>query len=457
MSSEPVIEVRGLGKAYPMYAQPHHRLLELLCGRRGGRWHREHQALHEVSFEVRRGETIGIVGRNGSGKSTLLQILCGTLAASTGTVAVRGRVAALLELGAGFNPEFTGRENVFLNGTVLGLTREQVAERFDAIAAFAEIGEFMEQPVRTYSSGMYVRLAFAVAISVEPDVLIVDEALSVGDEAFQRKCFGRIEQLRAGGATILFVSHSAGTVVDLCDRALWLDGGELLAAGSARDVVAQYQRFAHAPEDRREALRVQARSRRASPEAERPEGSGSAPPAFAVAAVDSGPEDGFDPGLVAPVTAVYENLGARIIDPRVENLDGRRVNLLATGRRYRYRYAVEFDASAVGVRFGMMVRTITGVEIGGAASSLIEESIALVDRGARIEVTFEFDCRMLPGVYFLNAGVLAGGVTGEQYLDRRIDLLMVRVQPQPGLCATGLLDLGIAVSSHVVVASGGGT
>jgi lipopolysaccharide transport system ATP-binding protein len=175
MSSELIIQVKGMGKAYPVYDKPHHRLMQMLV-RGSRRWYREFEALRDIDFSVHRGETMGIVGRNGSGKSTLLQILCGTLAPSTGDVSVRGRVAALLELGAGFNPEFTGRENVYLNGSVLGLTRSEIDDRFDEIAAFADIGEFIEQPVKSYSSGMYIRLAFAVAINVMPDILIIDEA-----------------------------------------------------------------------------------------------------------------------------------------------------------------------------------------------------------------------------------------------------------------------------------------
>ena len=214
MSSEShAIEVSGLTKSFPVYKRPHHRLMQMLSRHNKRRWFQEFTALRNVSFSIGRGETLGIVGRNGSGKSTLLQIICGTQSPTKGRVSVHGRVAALLELGSGFNPEFTGRENVFLNGMVLGLTEDEVADRFQIIADFAEIGDFMERPVRTYSSGMYVRLAFAVAINVTPDILIVDEALSVGDEAFQRKCFARIEQIREQGATIVFVSHSASTVM----------------------------------------------------------------------------------------------------------------------------------------------------------------------------------------------------------------------------------------------------
>ena len=442
MSSEPVIRVRDVGKAYAMYARPHHRLLELLFGARDGRWRRDHHALRGVSFDVRRGETVGIVGRNGSGKSTLLQILCGTLAPTTGTVDVAGRVAALLELGAGFNPEFTGRENVFLNGTVLGLTRDEVAARFDAITAFADIGAFIDEPVRTYSSGMYVRLAFAVAIHVEPDVLIVDEALSVGDEAFQRKCFGRIEQLRERGATILFVSHSAGTVVDVCDRALLLDGGELIAEGPARRVVSLYQKLAFAPADRfAEVREAVIHAAAATSDAVLDE------PRAAMPAVAEAP--GFDDALRAPDPVAYARQGAEIVDPRVETMAGERVNLLVPGQRYRFRFDVRFERTVGGVRSGMMVRTTTGVEVGGAVSDAAGGGL-LVQAGSRCRVGIEFYCRMQPGTYFINAGVVGRPEADEVFLDRLVDVLMVRVLPGGDPRVTGLVDLGPACRMDMV-------
>ncbi len=229
-----VISVRGLSKCYPIYDKPRDRLKQFLlprlqryAGKAPGQYHREFWALRDVSFDICRGETVGIIGRNGAGKSTLLQIICGTLTPTAGVVETRGRIAALLELGAGFNPEFTGAENVFLNGALLGLSRDQVEARFDAIAAFADIGEFLEQPVKTYSSGMYVRLAFAVQACVDPEILVVDEALSVGDIGFQYKCFRRMEELRDRGVTILMVTHSTGSVLQYADRCIVLDGGRV--------------------------------------------------------------------------------------------------------------------------------------------------------------------------------------------------------------------------------------
>lgn len=234
------IVANNVGKCYGLYAQPTDRLKELLWGR-WRRYSRDFWALRDVTFSVRKGEVLGLVGRNGAGKSTLLQMVCGTLRPSTGTLQVQGRVAALLELGAGFNPEFTGIENVFMNGMILGLKRHEVEARLDGILAFADIGDFAFQPVKTYSSGMFVRLAFAVATSVEPDVLVIDEALSVGDGAFARKSFDRIMGLKDAGKTIVFCSHSMYQVEALCSRALWIEGGRVKLAGSASAVASAYQ------------------------------------------------------------------------------------------------------------------------------------------------------------------------------------------------------------------------
>lgn len=239
MSSDDVaISVKDLHKHFLIFSRPQDRLKQMIVPKlqratflSPKKYYKEFAAVSSVSFDIKRGETVGIIGRNGSGKSTLLQLICGTLRPSTGSVIVRGRVAALLELGAGFDPEFTGRENVYMNATILGASRAEIDERFESIAAFADIGEFIEQPVKTYSSGMYIRLAFAVAINVDPDILIIDEALAVGDEAFQRKCFARLEKIQERGGTILFVSHSASSIVQLCTKAILLDAGEMILEG----------------------------------------------------------------------------------------------------------------------------------------------------------------------------------------------------------------------------------
>ncbi len=244
MSSEWAIEAHGLGKCYSLYERPGDRLKQLLWGRwRGQRkpYFREFWALKNVDFSIKPGEVVGIVGRNGAGKSTLLQMVCGTLQPSTGELTAKGRVAALLELGAGFNPDFTGLENIYMNAAILGLSQAQVDARLEGILAFADIGDFIRQPVKTYSSGMYMRLAFAVATSVEPDILVIDEALSVGDGAFARKSFDRIMSLKDAGKTILFCSHSMYQVEALCSRAMWIEAGALRMIGAASDVTSAYQ------------------------------------------------------------------------------------------------------------------------------------------------------------------------------------------------------------------------
>ena len=442
MSSEPIIEVRGMGKAYPMYDKPHHRLLQMLAPGPSNRWYKEYHALRDVDFTVRRGETVGIVGSNGSGKSTLLQVICGTLAPTTGAVHVRGRVAALLELGAGFNPEFTGRENVYLNGSVLGLTRKEIDDCFDDIAAFADIGEFIEQPVKSYSSGMYIRLAFAVAINVTPDILVIDEALSVGDEAFQRKCFARINAIRDAGATVLFVSHSAGTVIELCDRAILMDHGEVLAQGTPKFVVSRYHKLIYAPIEKAAKIREGIRQENALRSDSQHDEAGGAelalqPPASA--------EDTayLDEGLVPQSTMRYQSRGALIELPHIETLQGRRVNVLMPGGEYVYTYRVSFQNAAVAVRFGMMIKTITGLELGGAVTAPTGLSELVVAPGETHDVRFRFRAMLAQGVYFLNAGVTSNDVDGETYLDRLIDIAMFRVMPDELRIATGTIDFHV--------------
>lgn len=260
MSEETVITVNAVGKSYRIWESPAARLSTAIwqglgkripfasglrenLQRRAATGYRDFFALQDVSLEVRRGESVAIIGRNGSGKSTLLQIIAGTLQPSSGTVSVRGRIAAQLELGAGFNPEFTGRENVYLSGAVLGLNRAAMDERFDDIAAFADIGDFIDEPVKTYSSGMMTRLAFAVSTCVEPEILIIDEALSVGDAPFQAKCFRRLRALIDNGVSLLFVSHDLGTIRSVCSRAMWLKDGQIAAWGEAKPVAREYEKF----------------------------------------------------------------------------------------------------------------------------------------------------------------------------------------------------------------------
>lgn len=242
MSSNIAVSVKNLTKSYHIYDKPRDRLMQMLWrGRRT--YYREFSALNDVSFDVVKGDSVGVLGHNGAGKSTLLQLLTGTLTATHGSIETKGRIAALLELGAGFNPEFTGRENVYMNAAILGLSKKEIDQKYDAIIAFADIGDFIGRPVKTYSSGMYVRLAFAVAVHTDPELLIIDEALAVGDIRFQMKCLEHMEKMKANGTTILFVSHAPEQVKRFCNKAIWLDKGEVKAIGKANDICNQYQDF----------------------------------------------------------------------------------------------------------------------------------------------------------------------------------------------------------------------
>jgi len=426
------IVAHGLAKTYQIYDAPLDRIKQSFW--RGKRkFYREFQALKNISFEIGKGETVGIVGRNGSGKSTLLQLICGILDPTQGEIIINGRVAALLELGAGFNPEFTGRENVFHNAAIMGISADEINSRFDRIASFADIGSFMDQPVRTYSSGMYVRLAFATAINVDPDILIIDEALSVGDEAFQRKCFSRIQEIKNNGGTILFVSHAASAVVELCDRAILLDEGEILLAGKPKQVITQYHRLIYSPQDK-----IQAIKNAIQDEATRtilPVGHTTNPLEEQIVA-----EDFYDPHLKPQSTLAYESQDAVIGTPSISTLSGKPVNVLRRGEDYVYSYEVYFSQPAFLVRCGTMIKTVSGLELGGLMTHPVGQGIEYIASGTTLKPEFQFRCNLMPGVYFMNAGV-AGIKDGEVvFLHRIVDAVMFRVQPESDLTSSGIID-----------------
>lgn len=436
------IRVENLSKCFHIYDRPRQRLQQLLLAPIKSRikeadvkYYREFWALKNINFEVSRGETVGIIGKNGSGKSTLLQIICGTLTASEGTVDVNGRIAALLELGSGFNPDFTGRENIYLNGSILGLSRQEIDDRFAEIESFADIGDFIDQQVKSYSSGMAVRLAFAVAINADPEILIVDEALSVGDELFQRKCFSRIEAIRQKGATILFVSHAGSAIVELCDRAILLDSGDMLTEGAPKQVVGNYQKMLYAAADRRAIIRQQIIAGQPptglEPEAEE----------TARIKLDQDIEESFDPDLKPNSTIEYEDKGARIRDAGIYTQSNIKVNNLVRGRSYLYRYTVDFTTVAERVRFGMLIKTVSGAELGGAISApSVADSVEWVEAGSRVQVQFQFACNLTPGLYFLNAGVTGISDQVETFLHRALDVAAFRVITESGCLATSIVD-----------------
>ncbi len=365
-AEQPVIRVNGLGKCYNVYDHPADRLKQAFF-RWKKQYFREFWALRGVSFEVYPGESVGILGRNGGGKSTLLQLIAGTLTPTEGEVAVRGRVAAMLELGSGFNPEFTGRENVFLKGAILGIPRREMEERFDAIAAFADIGEFLEQPLKTYSSGMAARLAFAVAFSVEPDLMIVDEILAVGDIGFQQHCLARLRQLRDGGMTLLFVSHSPDSVRSVCQKGLFLDKGQARYFGDAERATDQYLAFVR-DQTNKEVLEQQ---------------------------TDLGKTVKFQ-SQVAGNTR-YGTGHVQIEQVQVLNARGEPTRAFALGETITIEATLRAHVAAQNLSCSFLVRDFTGVDLMGTTT--FDERCpgpALV-AGQRTKVRFSFENRLRPG------------------------------------------------------------
>ena len=439
-----VVSLQNVSKSYFLWNRPQDRLKHALFGRFGRTYGREFWALRDVSFEVRAGEAVGVVGRNGSGKSTLLQIITGTVTPTQGQLDVKGRVASLLELGSGFNPEFTGRENVYVNASILGIPEDEMRDRFGEVAAFADIGDFMDQPVRVYSSGMVMRLAFAVQAIVSKDILIVDEALAVGDEAFQHKCMAAMEEFQKSGGTVLLVSHALQTIVRQCERAVLLHGGELVADDDSKLVTDVFQKLMYSrPESAREMVELLRR--------EGPRGLLQGRAATTVPVTGSlleggpseeePPEEWFDPDMPSPSEVRYGSHDAKIEECGMFTEDGRRVNVVIAGRRYQWKYRVAFHRDATHVNFGMMLKTVDGVDVAGLSSDRELLDFDHILSGTRIEVTFSLRMNVTPGAYFLNAGV--GGVADGKfaYLSRRVDVEMIRVAPAERRPRYGIAEL----------------
>jgi lipopolysaccharide transport system ATP-binding protein len=449
MSSEPeiMIRVQALSKRYEIYQRPRDRLLQMLVrGRR--QYFREFWALRDVSFEIRRGETVGIIGRNGSGKSTLLQLICGTLNPTAGRIEVNGRVAALLELGAGFNPEFSGRENVFMAAKLLGLTHAQVEERFDKIAAFADIGEFIEQPVKTYSSGMYVRLAFAVNAHVDADILVIDEALAVGDAVFTQRCMRFIRNYQQRG-TLLFVSHDTSAVQNLCASAIWLSAGQVRAIGPSRAVAEDYLQYTMQETYGEETALQTVRSGRADDADPASEADADAETASAAVAVD------YD-AMIKPVSNLANANGwktgaAEITDVRLETSDGTPSVTLKGGERVRLRIGAIAHQQIDRPIVGFLVRDRLGQDLFGENTlAFTNLRPVLAGAGRRFEAHFTFTLPMLPnGSYAVMASIADGDLydhVQHHWLHDALILQVSSAKVRYGLVGLRFEEVGLKVT-----------
>lgn len=386
-----MVLVENVSKRYRLYQRPLDRLWELLPRSRPR--HIDFWALRDISFQVERGETLGIVGPNGSGKSTLLEIVSGILQPTEGRVATSGRTAALLELGAGFNPEFTGRENVFLNGEIMGLSRAQIQKAMPSIEAFADIGEFLERPVKEYSSGMYVRLAFSTAIHVEPEILIVDEALAVGDAVFANRCVRKFEELRERKITVLFVSHDLGLVKQLSNRAILLLHGRIESEGTPNNVINRYIGLVlekQAPQIRRDPLKLRASHRH---------GDGSS-----------------------------EVCGIEILDAC-----GRPAASITAGESITVRVRSRFHAPVRDPMVGILIRTRIGMEVYGTNTRIENKSLGAFSAGDELEVDFRMECWLTPQTYTLTVATQNADGTSHDWLDDAIAFDVVDTRHAAGV------------------------
>ncbi|MED4730176.1 ABC transporter ATP-binding protein [Aneurinibacillus migulanus] len=411
MSSDSVVICKNISKVYQIYKKPSDRLKQFFFKKN---IYSEFVALDNININVKKGSTVGIIGRNGSGKSTLLQIIAGTLSPTSGKAFVSGRVSALLELGAGFNPEFTGRENVFLNASILGIKQEEIKERFNEITAFAEIGDFIDRPVKTYSSGMFVRLAFSVATLTNPEIVIIDEALSVGDEKFQRKCYNHLESLKEKGCTILFVSHSMRTVEQICDYAYLLESGSLLGEGEPKEVIDQYHARLYAQENEHvKTVNINAKKEMLSP-------------ALKIESKDD--------------MKKKNDKVVRIEKVHMFDRNDNETYIFHTNQLSKIRIQIDSDITQEDLIVGIRIRTTHGVEVYGTSTAYHDTEIQL-GANKSIEITFLQNIVLVAGTYHLSVAVAKKiGKTDMVYLDKVPDVLLFKVEEMP-ITGTGIANL----------------
>lgn len=433
MNEQPVISISNISKKFRLFSTPKERLAEALHPFRK-QYHKEFWALRDVSFQVGRGEIVGILGRNGSGKSTLLQIVCGVMQQTSGNVVVNGRISALLELGAGFNPEFTGRENVILNGAIHGFSRRQMLDRMDQIESFADIGEFFDQPIKLYSSGMFVRVAFAAAIHVEPEILVVDEALSVGDSKFQHRCFQRIRAFMESGKTILVVSHSTDTLLRICDRGIVMDRGELVLVGDIASAVNCYHQILFgtaAPNADRSSM---ARASELVLSGDQPKESG----------LSSLSSDRADRIELRPDYNHHEvRMGsgkARIIDFDLLADGELNPSEITTHARCELTIKIRCDEN-VTLSVGFAVVSLDGAYVSGTNLMMLEQPLICLRSGECVALKFHWQASLAGGEYFLNLGCNEFVEGEDRFVDVRRSVARLKFAATPH--TVGFVDLQV--------------
>jgi len=417
MKNDIAISVQNLSKSYKMYRSPTDRIKEFLHpGKKS--FHQKFWALREVSFDIEKGTTFGIIGQNGSGKSTLLQLISGIIRPTNGSVTVKGRISALLELGAGFHRDFSGRENVFMQGALMGINRKEMEKNFDSIEEFADIGKFIDQPVKTYSSGMYVRLAFATAVNIDPDILIIDEVLAVGDDMFRRRCYKKLEDFQEQKKTILFVSHSLPTVTSICKEAVLIDRGNLLQIGSPKKIVNAYSEIL-AEREIEYAKRLRG-SKTITKKAmdERLD-------------IDNSSEHRFGTGEA-------EIKEFHIIDDKEQE-----TNVLSIGQRYKFRTTVHFKKDVLMPDIGISIITLTGFEIYGICPTVAKLPMDPVESNSTIMVEFDLINNFNPGVYSVNVSVAEHLPQERVFLQRHLDMQTFKVVGD--IKSYGLVDMNAKI------------
>jgi homopolymeric O-antigen transport system ATP-binding protein len=456
MMSSPAISVNNLSKMYRLYDRPSDRLKESLHPFKK-QYHRPFYALKQVSFEVKKGEILGVVGKNGAGKSTLLGIISGVLTPTSGQCRVQGRVSPLLSLVTGFNPELTGLENIYLNGTIKGYSKKEMNAKMEAILEFADIGEFIRQPLKVYSSGMRARLAFALAVNVDPEILIVDEVLAVGDDLFRRKCYARMEQLFQSGCTVLFVSHHAPQVIEICSRAILLDRGELMLDGPPLLVTRYYHKLLYASATNQAKVRTEIQELNRNEERKRDfaretdllneeeaqaeeafrrdrEGRDQAGQGEAVAY--------YIPDFVPKTTMRQLEDRVEIRDEQIQTQTGKKVNALVMNEVYVFSYKITLPEDMDDARFSTRIQAEKGQFISGFAFSQGEVISQPLARGETYLIQVRFKCTLLPGTYFISISAYTMNNKMEKaFLARVNDLAVFKVQGTKDSGYKGLVSL----------------